>query len=452
MIENKSPVKTIEKKKIGKVTEKNEKYEMEGNGQSEMHPGGGMKKALTAIYFSSFSIYFISVFMALYSQSLGVKPMGIGSLYAVFGLVNIVTRTPMGIICEKRGRRFLLILSAALLLIQNCLFALGGSYYNLLIADIAGGIGLSGLMISGRAMALDIAGGEDEAIHIARVSKSANKGSFVGATAGFFIIGQIGTEVGYTYAFALYILTSIISVFYAFKSNETIEVIKGKMNDVVSSSGQRRVNFTRELINVQTMKLMMYAMFGGLVGPIYMLFVAEKFNIGMSEISILFVPQAIIMMSFAVYFGNVANKLGTRKGLAYGMILVGASTVLLLVVGNFYIVMAVLCLESVGILIYGPSQTVFVRNLINSVDSGKLMGEFSMLMGLSAALGNFLGGALYGMDHRLPFIIAGIACIAIGMNFMVGKKGIGDQQLDDYLEPSSKKDAQDHPLDLTHQS
>ncbi|MGA9398156.1 MAG: MFS transporter [Anaerolineaceae bacterium] len=153
---------------------------------------------------------------------------------------------------------------------------------------------------------------------------------------------------------------------------------------------------------------------GALMFPFFALYITSKFNVGMTEVGVLFALFSISSFIGSALGGALSDRLGRRGMLIFSLISTSASSVLMGLVnslGAFY-VLALL----VGIFtdVGGPARQAMMADLLPVEKRVSGFGIFRVVFNISAAIGPAIGGfmatrsylALFITDAVLSFITA----------------------------------------------
>lgn len=144
---------------------------------------------------------------------------------------------------------------------------------------------------------------------------------------------------------------------------------------------------------------------GALVFPFLSLYVSTRFNVGMTQVGLLFGIFAISGMFGSILGGALTDKFGRKVLLLLGLVLSASSAVLMGFVPSmeyFYILAAVVgLLSDLG----GPAQQAMVADLLPEEKRAQGYGVLRVGANLAVTIGPMIGGLLAGVSYLLLFII-----------------------------------------------
>jgi len=117
-----------------------------------------------------------------------------------------------------------------------------------------------------------------------------------------------------------------------------------------------------------------------------------------------FIPLLATMMVASIPIGKGIDKIGTRKPLLLGP-LVLASALLLFVNGNFLTIMISMCLNGIVFLLIMSSSMTLSAHLVEPQNRGKVRGFLNFMGYIFTGVGMLLGNYLYNLVPELPFYL-----------------------------------------------
>jgi MFS family permease len=118
-----------------------------------------------------------------------------------------------------------------------------------------------------------------------------------------------------------------------------------------------------------------------------------------------FIPLLVTMMVASIPIGKMIDRIGTRKPLMLGP-LVLASALLLFVNGNFLTIMISMCLNGIVFLLIMSSAMTLSAYLVEPQNRGKVRGFLNFIGYIFTGIGMLLGNFFYNLVPQLPFYLA----------------------------------------------
>jgi MFS family permease len=148
---------------------------------------------------------------------------------------------------------------------------------------------------------------------------------------------------------------------------------------------------------------------GALLFPFFALYVTQKFGVGMTQVGIMFAIFAITNVIGGMLGGALADKLGRRWMIIFGLVMSASSSVAMGLVNNltlFYVLAGVVgLLAETG----GPARQAMVADLLPEEKRAEGYGMFRVAFNFAVAVGPMLGGLLAAYNFLYLFIADAIA-------------------------------------------
>ncbi|MGD8997999.1 MAG: MFS transporter [Anaerolineae bacterium] len=143
---------------------------------------------------------------------------------------------------------------------------------------------------------------------------------------------------------------------------------------------------------------------GALIYPFLTLYVTRKFNVGMTEVGLVFGLFSISSVVGSTFGGALTDRLGRKAMLIFGLV-TSASATLMMGLANslaFFLVSAVL----VGLLAHSgvPAQQAMVADLLPPEKRTQGFGILRVVGNLAVAIGPAIGGFLAAQSYLLLFV------------------------------------------------
>jgi MFS family permease len=144
---------------------------------------------------------------------------------------------------------------------------------------------------------------------------------------------------------------------------------------------------------------------GALIFPFLSLYVAQKFNVGMTEIGLIFGIWSFSSLVGSMIGGALADKLGRKVIIIFGLIssaVTGISMGLVTDISAFYLLALVAGMfSSIG----HPAQQAMVADLLEGEQRAEGFSVLRVVANLAITFGPAIGGVLAGISYLLLFII-----------------------------------------------
>ncbi len=153
---------------------------------------------------------------------------------------------------------------------------------------------------------------------------------------------------------------------------------------------------------------------GALLFPFFALYITSKFDVGMTEVGILFALFSISSFIGSALGGALTDRLGRRGMLIFSLISTSVSSVLMGLVNTLSVFYLLALLVGIFTDVGGPARQAMMADLLPADKRVSGFGVFRVVFNISAAIGPAIGGfmatrsylALFITDAILSFITA----------------------------------------------
>jgi MFS family permease len=152
---------------------------------------------------------------------------------------------------------------------------------------------------------------------------------------------------------------------------------------------------------------------GYLIFPFFSLYITQRFNVGLTQVGILFAIFSVTGALGGILGGALTDKLGRRTMLIFGLVISGLSSLLMGIIDNlslFYAFAGIVGLVSNA---GGPAQQAMIADLLPDEKRTEGYGMHRVVFNVSAAVGPALGGLLAVSLGYMALFIADAVTSAI---------------------------------------
>ena len=328
------------------------------------------------------------------AETLKASPVEIGALYAVVGLVAALTLLVAGTLADKYDRKKIMIVGWVAWMPAPIIFSIAGNWIQVLPGMVLWGVWLGGP--TGTAYIVTAADKTRLASTFTAISSAWSFGYIFSPALGGYLAGTNSMRIVFYMAFALYALAGFILTFIS--SQHAIGYSQHSSEEGYSFFKLLR---TRKLLELSIFfaSIMFILM---LFRPFVPKFLADMYHYNDFEIGILgsvcFFSSAVL----GILLGRLGDKWRKTYALAVSMILCCVSLVLLVLFGNFPILVLTFFITggsyvtwSLMSAIIGPLAPESIRARWVSVPQTVSM--------FSSVIAPYIGGVLYEFSPYYPF-------------------------------------------------
>ncbi len=162
---------------------------------------------------------------------------------------------------------------------------------------------------------------------------------------------------------------------------------------------------------------------GALVFPFLTLYVTQKFDVGMTQVGLIFGLFSISSVVGSAFGGALTDRLGRKRMLIFGLIVSAFTSLFMGLVESFTVFFGVIVLVGAFANVAGPAQQAMVADLLPEAQRAQGFGILRIMANLAVTVGPAIGGLLAAQSYLLLFICDAIAStITAGLvYFMIGE-------------------------------
>ena len=350
-----------------------------------------------------------------YVQALGGKdfPMALG----IIGLANFLAMAafafPGGYFADKHGRRWLITTMTFGLTFSYVFFAFAPTWHFILVGTIIHSLCLGLYQPALFAMVQDSLPRNRMGIGSSLIQMVHGTFNTPGPVIAGILLLQFGLVDSMRIVYLIVMLLFLTASIWRLRLKETIKNAKPiRFNHLISSYP---VAIKECCIDVW--KIVPKSVLWLLVVRIMLMFVNAQVNVinaiyardqlGLPEEQwwLTFLPLLLTMMIASIPIGKMIDKVGPRKPLMLGPLLL-ATSLLLFVNGNFVTIMISMSLNGLVFLLVMASGATLIANLVGPENRGKVRGLLNFMGYIFTGVGMLLGNLFYNLIPQLPFYLA----------------------------------------------
>ena len=347
---------------------------------------------------STFASSFIWGINTLFLLDAGLTITGAFTANAFFTAGQVIFEIPTGVIADTRGRRTSFLLGTATLFITTLaylwLWQIKGPFWAWALVSALLGLGFtffSGATEAWLVDGLKAAGYKGELDPVFAKGSIANGAAMLTGTVAGGLVAQY-TNLGVPYIMRIVALAATFLIAFFLMHDEGFQAkshtgLMNEMREVISDSMEFGLR------NRPLRWMMLSAVFNGGVGifvfyamqPYLLHLYGDPSSYAVAGVSASIVAGALITGGFLVpYVGRLFKR---RTSLLIAGLLIGVPALVLIgLVGNFWIVLALLAVWSLVFSITGPVRQAYVNGLIPSQQRATVLSADNMLTSLGGVI------------------------------------------------------------------
>ena len=338
-----------------------------------------------AVVLASAPFVFLSFSLPVYASDLGLGAVQLGMMYTAFTGTMLVLRPVIGWCLDRFGRRWFFTVAFVFYVAAMLAFAQGLDFWGLMFARMLQGVGASLMWVSVRTIIADTTttGARGEAM--GRLEAGSVRGSMIGAAWGFTLLGFMPMVDAWRIGFLGYAAIALFALLWStLKVRETHHVPKSLPP----------LHLNAAMVRVFII-VFLSAFAGALIEPIYLLFLREKFELHPLLLAWAFLPAGLVFAFVPTYAGRWADRVGRRRVIVLGFVVAGLVSMALPWWPHILFISATYVLSAVGWAMASPAEEALVADLATPEARGRVIGAKEAAVGVGAALGPLVGGAVY---------------------------------------------------------
>jgi MFS transporter, DHA1 family, tetracycline resistance protein len=365
--------------------------------------------------------------MPAYARELGATPEQFGAILSGAFALGTLSVIPGGAWADRYDRRTLMLIGWAMCLPAPLIFA-WARHWTWLIPGYACFFLSFFCNPAISAYVASIAGSERSGAVWGTINAAFPLGFIIGPTVGGVLIRLVGLKTVFLFTFGFYLISfSLLWAMSPQPSRPTVangngdvgradepdsglaDAMNAALEGVSGSVRQAR----RSLVRVAGLFAFFHLLVG--VGPTYIpLYLQDNLGLELSRISVFGSAGALGGFLCAPLIGQLRDRRGVRLAILVALGLVLLSNAGILVLSSLVPLFLVLTFRGGenGLFTLGQAE---IASRAPREELGRTFASFHVLTGIGGTIGPYLGGALYGLNPRLPFLfmIAGTAAMAV---------------------------------------
>ena len=372
-------------------------------------------KILHLIKFLS-TLYFYHQVITLYFQARGLSYLQINSLWGIIVGVQALAEVPTGLVADKIGRKFSIIIALALQFLGEFIFIFANSYLLFVLICIIAGIGFSSLSGCFEAMMYDSLKAQNKEKEIQKAAGL--NGSF--ALLATMIGSVVGGVITANLELSNFVLAIIFTAFFVFLSflaslllkEPDLEYKHSEQNSIkLLKDSLNLIKTNRQLKRIIMLSLLATPFINYLLNfypPYFMQANVSGYFFGVT------LAVASLLGFFASKYAYLFERiLGVKKGVMLAVLLPGVFYFLLAVISHSIVSIILVVLAFGSMHIQKPIFLDYLNRHIESNIRATVLSLINVISGFYVAIMGLLIGFLADMSLNYSFIFMG-SLIAVG--------------------------------------
>lgn len=339
-----------------------------------------------------------------YAESMGANAFQLGLLITVYAICQFIFAPIWGAYSDRVGRRPLLLLGILGYAVTFLLFGFATQLWELYVIRIIGGILACSTMPTAMAYVADLTSLEKRGSAMGMIGAAMGMGMVFGPAIGG-ILSSISLAFPFVFAGLLALVNAVLLYILLPESLASENRIIRKVERASLLEGLRS----------PLVVLFLFICLGSISESIhhgtFALFAEQKLSFTARDIGWAFTAAGIVMaLVQGVLVGRLINRFGGEKTAAAGIILMGTSFGLFLLMDDILSSIAFMAIFSAGVGLMRPSISAAVSKR-TADGQGSAMGILNGYDSLGRAIGPMLGGFMLDLGLNYGYYTAIVVCL-----------------------------------------
>lgn len=357
---------------------------------------------------TSLSVGVMSFFLPIYSKALDMNAIEISGLFSITAFILIILRPFIGKLIDKVGRKPILAIAVFIYAIAFLIFSMATTTLLLYTARALQGVASAFMGISIYAIVADTHDSNNISKGFGKVNSAQSTGNIYGCILAFIVLYRVSFLQGWKILFLVFAAAALFAFFKVittFKESKSAYVNKGINIKNYSKS-------TLKLLVIVFISSLSSAM----VGPVIMIYLQDKITTDISGLALAFFPSLLIASLLSEKIGTLSDKLGKNKSMIIGMIIGGATFIILPNLSSVVMFTVIWTISSLGGILYNLSESGLYTQLNAENDNGEIFGIYTLVCDFGRMVGPLIGGTLYNsLSQKSPFYLYGIIMLFVAV-------------------------------------
>jgi len=352
----------------------------------------------------SLSAGVMSYLLPIFSKKLDMNAVEIGGLFSVVSFLLLILKPILGKVADKFGRKPILASSMLIYAIAFGVFSIADSSMLIYIARIFQGFGAALMSIATYAIITDTTEENHTSEGFGKLNSSKATGYIYGFIITVIILSKMRFVEGWKIIFGVFLVAAIIAFFIVIK-----DIPETKVDSIIHKKKVNKVSKEAKKILIITFLTSFSA---SMVSPMLMIYLQDKFTSNIGALALAFVPSMLVQSLLSRRVGKFSDKNGKRKSMIIGLIISGVVIICIPNVNSIALLAVLWCTDTLGDLLYGPSEEALYSAVTNQHSRGEMYGVYSSVGSCGVILGPIIGGLLYdNVSQTMPFYLNGVVTL-----------------------------------------
>jgi MFS family permease len=143
---------------------------------------------------------------------------------------------------------------------------------------------------------------------------------------------------------------------------------------------------------------------GSLLFPFFALYITSKFNVGMTDVGVLFAAFSVSSFAGSAIGGALTDRFGRKGVIMFGLIASSFSTLAMGLIGTFHTFFFLALFVGILTDVAGPAHQAMIADILPEEKRADVYGILRVAFNLSVVIGPAIGGLLASRSYLLLFL------------------------------------------------
>lgn len=370
-------------------------------------PGKNQGLVITVFGLAAVAMSLLQPVLPLYLAAIGISPEVIGLMFAAAMVAMVIGEGYWGWVADKIGAWIPLAFGTLVCGLTVLLFDFSEEVFFLFAVFFLWGLFRSAIFGPSRGHLAAAAPAGRKTSHLAIVTAIVAASSSLGALPSGFIVDAWGFSPAF-YISAGISFTGSIFVLWGYKTSRAL-------NYRPRSRGRLKMNSNTGLLSLQCLVTALQFFGLGIMIAFLPLLVTGRTNVTIAEVGILISVRGITAMIFSVPMGRLADRIGTKTMILFGLAVTAVAMFAFTVADSFNSFVIVMVLYNIGYTAFSPAALSFFSSCSPPDRQGTAMGFYGAICeNTGIVAGSGLGGFIWSAWGGQGAFLAGAVASVMG--------------------------------------
>jgi len=374
-----------------------------------------IKKAFPILSLSIFSsmlgVGIVAPLLPLYAENLGATGIWIGIIFASFSISRTIIMPIVGWLSDRRGRKLFLCIGLLSYSIVSLGYIWADSVSQLTLVRLINGATAGMILPIAQAYVGDISPGGEEGTWMGYFNAAFFAGFGLGPLLGGILTDYFGMNVAFSTMGGLNLLAFLIAALFLpeLKQRKMTTSLRPSFREIRNSSMMRGLFSFRLAFSIGRGS---FAAFLPIFASIYI-------GLSPTRIGVLLAVNILLMSLLQLYGGHIADRFNRKLLVVIGGLTNLAFLALIPLGSNFWQLLGICALGSLGGAISIPAASALVVEEGKKFGMGSTMTTFGMAFSIGMAVGPLLSGAIADSVNVHSIFYFGASMVLIGTSLFI---------------------------------